>query len=233
MEMSDFTSIDVQGARILIDNTDLHHIEGKKLLLVKSPRGKTKYVMWRIKRCAEHPRGSMRRLHREIMEAKEGDIVDHINGDTLDNRRSNLRIVDFYENARNKCQPSSRKLPSLIQFEAGKYFFVVKQSRVGRSKRSTLLKMPFDDLCKAVIFRDKWIRQNDWFGLAAHYKKLAREQAQGEKAILVGQITELMNQALKNGAEIARLREALEAIKDSYDEWASDFAIETLKGSAK
>lgn len=31
-------------------------------------------------------------IHRQVMNAKEGEIVDHINFDTLDNRKSNLRI---------------------------------------------------------------------------------------------------------------------------------------------
>lgn len=33
------------------------------------------------------------KLSRQIMNAKEGTIVDHINGNQLDNRRSNLRFV--------------------------------------------------------------------------------------------------------------------------------------------
>src|SRR4051812_31593824 len=36
----------------------------------------------------------MPRLHRLIAKAQPGQIVDHINGDTLDNRKANLRIVD-------------------------------------------------------------------------------------------------------------------------------------------
>jgi len=43
-----------------------------------------------------------RRMHREIMGAKRGEIVDHINGDTLDNRRCNLRIVTARENCNNR-----------------------------------------------------------------------------------------------------------------------------------
>lgn len=41
-------------------------------------------------------------LHREIVGAKKGDIVDHINGNTLDNRRENLRIVTHQQNCYNR-----------------------------------------------------------------------------------------------------------------------------------
>jgi len=41
-------------------------------------------------------------LHRVVAGAKSGDIVDHIDGDTLNNRRSNLRIVTASENAENR-----------------------------------------------------------------------------------------------------------------------------------
>lgn len=46
------------------------------------------------------------KLHRFIMglfEIGSGGIVDHINGNTLDNRRENLRIVSHKENMNNRC----------------------------------------------------------------------------------------------------------------------------------
>jgi putative component of toxin-antitoxin plasmid stabilization module len=41
-------------------------------------------------------------MHRLIIKACKGELVDHINGDRLDNQKSNLRICNWNGNARNK-----------------------------------------------------------------------------------------------------------------------------------
>ena len=49
------------------------------------------------------------RMHRVILNAPRGMLVDHINGDTLDNRRANLRITDHAGNARNTRSSKNQK----------------------------------------------------------------------------------------------------------------------------
>lgn len=44
------------------------------------------------------------RMHNLILEAPPGFEVDHINGDSLDNRRSNLRVITITQNRQNKSK---------------------------------------------------------------------------------------------------------------------------------
>jgi len=48
-------------------------------------------------------------MHRIILGLKKGEVCDHINGDGLDNRRSNLRRATVSQNAVNKRPHGSSK----------------------------------------------------------------------------------------------------------------------------
>lgn len=59
------------------------------------------------------------RMHRLIMNAPKGMVVDHINHNKLDNRRENLRICTNAENTRNrKIQGGVRYRKDKKKYEA-------------------------------------------------------------------------------------------------------------------
>lgn len=57
------------------------------------------YALRKVSRKLDPTQRSIR-LHREIMQPKHGLEIDHINGNGLDNRRENLRVVTRQENKR-------------------------------------------------------------------------------------------------------------------------------------
>ena len=81
---------DIEGIFALLDEDDAHRLGERKLSL-----GSHGYVqMWD---------GYVTVVHRWVMGAIRGDrrIVDHINGDPLDNRKANLRFVTAGESSAN------------------------------------------------------------------------------------------------------------------------------------
>jgi hypothetical protein len=59
---------------------------------------------------ARSPRGGRIGLHRWLLKAPPGLQVDHANGDTLDNRRSNIRVCTRAQNTMNqRVRPSGRR----------------------------------------------------------------------------------------------------------------------------
>lgn len=77
----------------IVDDCDYEALSQYHWFII--PDGCNPYV------CAKQG-GQHVRMHRIIMNATEGQIVDHINGNTLDNRRSNLRVVTPSQNAMNR-----------------------------------------------------------------------------------------------------------------------------------
>lgn len=80
------------------------------------------------------------RLHREIMNAPKGLLVDHKNNNSLDNRRSNLRLATHAQNCRNrpkrKRKATSKYVGVYFEKNTGKWRAVIcykgKQKSLGR-----------------------------------------------------------------------------------------------------
>lgn len=54
-------------------------------------------------------------MHRLIAGARSGQVVDHINGDTLDNRVANLRVCSQKQNTRNRKAHAGRKYKGVYE----------------------------------------------------------------------------------------------------------------------
>lgn len=78
------------GVDILIDAADV-----QKAMRYSWCLSKTGYAVANID-------GTVRKMHRYLLDLPKGEpIVDHINGNPLDNRRNNLRLCTSLENGRN------------------------------------------------------------------------------------------------------------------------------------
>lgn len=90
------------------------------------------------------------RLHRLIMNCPNNLVVDHINGDILDNRKCNLRIITQAENSTNLspinkyCKTKYRN----IYLEGEKYAVRINNRRFGR----------YDDINEVIKVRDNEIK---------------------------------------------------------------------------
>lgn len=88
------------GENVLVDD-DFVLEEGFSLsvLVQKKKHFITKYIV--AQRC-RNGKKEFAYLHRLVMNAKKGQIVDHIDGDSFDNRKSQLRFCTHSENIANQ-----------------------------------------------------------------------------------------------------------------------------------
>lgn len=82
---------------VIIDTEDLAKVEKYGKLRVVFNSNNTPYIA-----CSKEADSPM--LHRKIVNAPKGLVVDHINHNTLDNRKINLRIVSQERNMENKIR---------------------------------------------------------------------------------------------------------------------------------
>lgn len=85
-----------RGMSILIDECDLPLVTSRRWTAKANSKAKRRFY------AQANIGGRSAYLHRLIVDAQDGEVVDHINGDSLDNRRCNLRVVDHRINTINR-----------------------------------------------------------------------------------------------------------------------------------
>jgi len=86
-----------RGGFTIVDN-DIYDIASK----FKWSMDKSGYVRgWKDGKCI--------RIHELVLQKKDGLETDHISGDKLDNRRSNIRLCTHQQNMSNRKAPRNKK----------------------------------------------------------------------------------------------------------------------------
>jgi hypothetical protein len=100
----DTARVTIAGQQVLMDAADTHLLDGWTLSVTTAG-----YVLLSGSyKCRPMQK---RYLHRHILSAINGVDVDHVSGDTLDNRRINLRICTRSDNLQNGKRHSDGKSP--------------------------------------------------------------------------------------------------------------------------
>jgi len=90
------------GKVAIVDDEDFEHLNQFKWSAIKDGN-----IFYARRRTIN---GSTKSMHREILFPLPGFHADHINGDGLDNRRRNLRIVTNQKNQMNRGAQKNNKL---------------------------------------------------------------------------------------------------------------------------
>lgn len=86
---------------MLIDDEDYEKIKDRTVVLNHDKSTGNFYARLNVYCAIEKKMKTALKVHRVLLDAKQGEIVDHINHNTLDNRKCNLRICTNSENQRN------------------------------------------------------------------------------------------------------------------------------------
>lgn len=133
---------------MIVDVADAPLLRNKKWRAV--PREGTCYVA-ADRRDSDGTRTTVY-LHREIMGTPPGKHTDHINGDGLDNRRSNLRICTSAENVRNATRREPRGASKYVGVAQGRGGYW--RAYVHRANRQVNIGS-FDTELHAAAYRDR------------------------------------------------------------------------------
>ena len=122
-----------QGKTALVDDEDYEELNKYKWFVCKC--GPHFYAS-REGKMVNRKRFPMIRMHREIMKPPEGLKVDHINMDTLNNQRDNLRLCTHQQNLRNRksCKGSTSRFKGVCWDKSRTKWMATIKVDVGQQK---------------------------------------------------------------------------------------------------
>jgi len=142
-----------RGFYTTVDDEDVQRILAQGAWSAKASTVRGQYYAGRTDRSTPGVKREMK-LHRFLTGAPAGMSVDHIDGDTLNNCRSNLRVCLQSENARNR----RRNVNSPFGFKGVRMMSGRYQARIAANSRSFCLGV-FDTAEEAARAYDEAARQ--------------------------------------------------------------------------
>jgi hypothetical protein len=160
-----------QGHFAIVDPQDYQRLSRYKWRLCRT-RGKN--VLY-AERSIRLPGGRYSRIlmHRQLIKAPAGYVIDHINGCGLDNRRANLRLATVAQNAWNSKKRNPRSGYKGVWFAAEKGLWRAAIVCHGRRKHLGYFRSKID---AARAYDDAAIK---------YYKEFARLNFPGRKPSLL------------------------------------------------
>ena len=135
---------------VLIDLDDVNKV--KKFKWFIRPENKIKNRFY-IETFIYNKNKKMLKLHRYITNCPDDLVVDHINRNTLDNRKCNLRICTHLENMQNRNVQKDNKLGLKYISKDRNYFrFSITRNKINFSRR-------FKTLEECLLFRNNYIKE--------------------------------------------------------------------------
>ena len=161
------------GREAIIDAEDIGKVIGLRWRAVDRPNlrsrgtyGRRVTYVFPTSRIGEWPKP----IHRFIMGTKAGKIIDHKNGDGLDNRKRNLRFVSNQQNMQNRSGSNTNSksgVRGVSRFFNGQHEYWIVRVWLGNNhpsgKKSKIVYFPynesgFEEACKAApILRARYM----------------------------------------------------------------------------
>ena len=163
-----------QGFYTLLDTADARRLSHYRWHVSRA--GKTMYARTGAKEIGRN----MQLMHRLLLKAQPGQIVDHRNGNGLDNRRCNLRLATNRQNAHNafvitKEDGKSSRYKGVHGFD-GAWLAVIKvegeQRRLGIFPHEVQAALAYD--AAAGRFFGQYARTNAMMGLLPGQQEVDR-----------------------------------------------------------